>query len=103
TVVPRIEPLKRTVVGDVGRSLWLVYGAVSVLLLIACTNIAALLLSRGAQREHEVGVRRALGASRGAVAAQMLTEAAVLACAGMAAGLFVAAGAVAALRRFAAD
>jgi len=79
TVVPRIVPLKESVVGDAGRSLWLVYGAVSVLLLIACTNIAALLLSRGAQREHEVGVRFALGASRGAVAAQMLTEAEVLA------------------------
>jgi putative ABC transport system permease protein len=88
-----IEFLKETVVGSARGSLWLVFGAVSVLLLVACTNIAALLLSRGAQRNHEIAVRYALGASRASVAAQMLTEAGVLALAGAALGLLVATGA----------
>ena len=57
-------PLKDTVVGKTGNSLWLLYGSVSVLLLIACSNIAALLLARTADREREVSVRFSLGASR---------------------------------------
>ena len=57
-------PLKDVVVGGVGRSLWLLFGAVSVLLLIACTNIATLLLARGARREQEIALRYSLGASR---------------------------------------
>jgi putative ABC transport system permease protein len=73
-----------------------------VLLLIACTNIGSLLLSRAARREQEVAVRFSLGASRWAVAAQVLTEAGLLAIAGAAAGLLVAAGAAAALRSVAA-
>ena len=72
-------PLKDTVVGDSRASLWLLFGSVSVLLLIACTNIAALLLSRAAKREQEIAVRYSLGGSRAAVVAQLLTEAAVLA------------------------
>jgi putative ABC transport system permease protein len=92
-VAVRIEPLKETVVAGARGSLWLVFGAVSVLLLIACTNIAALMLSRGAGRTHEITLRYALGASRTSVAAQMLTEAGVLALAGAALGLLVATGA----------
>ena len=87
-----VTPLKDVVVGGVGRSLWMLFGAVSVLLLIACTNIATLLLARGARREQEVALRYSLGASRRAVAAQLLTEATLLAIAGAAAGLLVAAG-----------
>ena len=73
---PRVAPLKEAVVGRVSRSLWLLFGAVSVLLLIACTNIATLLLSRGAQRRDEVVIRYAIGASRRSVALQLLTESA---------------------------
>lgn len=94
----RIVPYKETVIGGVRGSLWLLFGAVSVLLLIACTNIAALLLSRAARREQEVALRFSLGASRRVVASQLLTETALLAFAGAAAGLLVAAAASSALR-----
>jgi len=93
-----LTPLKATVVGGARASLWLVFGAVTLLLLIACTNIGALLLSRAAQREREIGVRYALGASRGAVIGQLLAEAAVLAFAGAAIGFVVASAGAAALR-----
>lgn len=93
-----VEPLKETVVGGIRGSLWLLFGAVSVLLLIACTNIAALLLARAARRRQEVAIRLSLGASRAAVVGQLLTETAVLAVAGAALGLLVAAGAAAAFR-----
>jgi len=97
----RIVPYKDQVVGSTRESLWLIFGAVTVLLLIACTNIAALLLSRGTQRAQEVAVRRSLGASRITVVAQMLTESAILAVCGAAAGLLVANFASSALRRLA--
>ncbi|HEX5109827.1 MAG TPA: ADOP family duplicated permease [Vicinamibacterales bacterium] len=102
-VAVRIEPLKETVVGGARRSLWLVFGAVSVLLLIACTNIAALLLSRATEREREVSVRFALGASRIAVCGQLLAEAGVLALAGAALGLPVAVAAARAIESLAPD
>jgi putative ABC transport system permease protein len=88
-----IEPLKEAKVRGVRRSLWLLFGSVSVLLVIACTNIAALLLSRASARRHEISVRFSLGASRRSVAAQLLTEAMVLAVAGAVVGLLIAAGA----------
>jgi len=100
-LLPEVQPLKDTVVGGVGGSLWLLFASVSVLLLIACTNIASLLLARAARREEEVAIRFSLGASRAAVAAQVLAEAGVLAVTGAALGLLVAAGASAALRAFA--
>lgn len=86
----RVVPYRQTLVGDVQGSLWLLYGAVSVLLLIASTNIAALLLSRAAQRRQDVAVRFALGASRRAVIGQLLTETVVLAFAAALLGLLVA-------------
>ena len=100
---PVVVPLKETLVGASRASLWVLFGAVSILLLIACSNIAALLLSRGAQRAQEMAVRYSLGATRRALTWQLLTEAAVLAVAGGAAGLAVAALAAAALRRLAPD
>ena len=93
-IAARVQPLKGVIVGDVGRSLWLLFAAVSVLLLIACTNIAALLLARTADRQQEIAVRYSLGASRGSIVAQLLTESLVLAVAGSVAGLFVAIGAL---------
>ena len=92
SITPVMEPLKDVTVGGVRRSLWLLFGSVSLLLLIACTNIAALLLSRAAARQHEIALRFSLGASRASVAGQLLTEVLVLAGAGAAVGLLVAAG-----------
>jgi putative ABC transport system permease protein len=92
-VAVRVTPYKEAIVGRVDGTLWLLFGAVSVLLLIACSNIAALALARAARREQEIAVCYVIGASRAAVIAQVLTEAAVLACAGAALGLLVALGA----------
>jgi putative ABC transport system permease protein len=88
-----IEPLKETTIADARRSLWLLFGSVTLLLFIACTNIAALLLSRSAQRQHEISVRFSLGAPRGTLIAQLLTETFLLAFIGSGLGLFLAAAA----------
>ncbi len=88
-----VEPLKAAVIGGAQKSLWLFYGAVSLLLIIACTNIAALLMARTAEREHEIAVRYSLGASRTAIVGQLLTEVFALALAGSILGLMLAAGA----------
>lgn len=98
-----IEPLKETTIGGVRESLWILFGSVSLLLLIACVNIAALLLARSSQREHEISVRFSLGASRSAMVRQLLTEVFVLALAGAAAGLFLAGAASKVFRTLAAD
>jgi hypothetical protein len=71
----------------------MLFGAVTLLLLIACTNVSALLLARTADREQEIATRFALGASRGRVVAQLLAETFVLAAAGAAAGMAVVRGA----------
>jgi predicted permease len=97
-ISPDVQPLKDSMIGDLGSSLWLLFSAVSVLLLIACTNIAALLLSRAADRRQEIAVRVALGATRKQVAMQMLAETAVLALAGSVLGLMIAAAAIVPLR-----
>ena len=83
--------LKEVVVGDSRSSLWLLYGSVSLLLLIACSNIAALLLARMTEREHEVSIRFSLGASRIGIAGQLLSEVFALALMGSIAGLLIAA------------
>lgn len=93
SLTPQVRPLKEETVGEVRQSLWLVFGSVSVLLLIACANIAALLLSRAIQRKQEIAIRLSLGASRLSVAAQMLTETAILAVCGGVVGILLAAGA----------
>src|SRR5215469_7444665 len=98
-----IEPLKEQRVGGVRDSLWVVFGSVTLLLLIACVNIAALLLSRAAGRQHEIAVRFSLGASRASVAAQLLTEVLLLALAGGGMGLALAAAAARVFRVLAKD
>ncbi len=85
-----LQPLKSVILGNVQGSLWLLYGSVSLLLLIACTNIAALLMARTAGREHEIAIRYALGASRTTIVTQLLTEVFVLALLGSLAGLAIA-------------
>jgi len=85
-----IRPLKETVIGGVRQSFWILFGSVSLLLLIASTNIIALLLARGSERHHEISVRFSLGASRTAIIGQLLTEVFLLALAGAGLGLLLA-------------
>lgn len=64
---PALRPLKDDVVGSIGKSLWLVMGAVGLILLIACANVANLLLVKAESRQHERSIRMALGAGRARV------------------------------------
>jgi predicted permease len=84
-------PLRDTVVGDAPRQIGLFGGAVALVLLVAVANVATLMLVRASAREHELGVRTALGASRGRLVRLVATEGLVLTTAAAAAGLAVAA------------
>jgi predicted permease len=95
---PALRPLKDDVVGDIGRVLWLVMGAVGLILLIACANVANLLLVKAESRQHERGIRLALGAGGAQILRESLAESLLLGAAGGLLGLAFAYGGLRLLR-----
>jgi predicted permease len=88
--VPLLTPLKQVVVGDVGPTLWLLFGTIAIVLFMACANVATLLLVRSESRRHEFAVRTALGAPWSRVARSLIAESMLLAAAGGALGIALA-------------
>ena len=97
-ITPAFEPLKQTVVGSIQNVLWVVMATIGVVMLIACTNVANLLLVRADGRQQELAVRAALGAGRWRVARELLLESLTLGMLGGAAGVAVAMGGLRLLR-----
>ena len=100
---PLVRPLSQDVIGDVGQMLWILLGTVGVVLLIACANVANLFLVRSEGRQQELAIHAALGASRGRITWELLSESLVLAVLGGAAGLGLAYAGIRALAAIAPD
>ncbi len=86
----QVRPLGEQIAGTVKRPLWILFSAASLVLLVACSNLASGFLARGTARRQEVAVRRSLGAATGRLLRQLTTEALLVAGLGAAAGLLVA-------------
>lgn len=97
----KLTPLQESVVGDAKSGFIPLLGAVGFLLLIACANVSNLILSRGVQRQSEMAIRAALGASRPRILRQLLIESLLLSCIGGAAGILLAVYGIAAYRALA--
>jgi predicted permease len=98
-----LVPTREEQIAGIRRSLWFLFGAVSLVLLAACGNVAGLLLAEAARRQHEVAVRFALGAPRWAIVRQLLIEGVVLAVTGGTSGLLLSAWGTSLLRGAAGD
>ncbi|WP_321477474.1 ADOP family duplicated permease [uncultured Paludibaculum sp.] len=97
----RLEWLRAAIIGELGRKMVLLLAAASLLLLMACTNIAGVLLARGVSRRHEIALRMALGASRSRIFSHLLAECAILALGALAVGLLLSAFSVQLIRSLA--
>jgi putative ABC transport system permease protein len=86
-ILPKVRPLKQDVVGDLGKVLWVLMGSIGVVLLIACANVANLLLVRAEGRQQELAIRTALGAGSRQIAGELLAESVLLGVLGGVAGL----------------
>jgi predicted permease len=93
-IMPNLRPLKQDVVGDIGKVLWVLMGSIALVLLVACANVANLLLVRVEGRRQELAIRSALGAGWGRIAAELFFESVVLGVAGSLIGLAFAYGAL---------
>ncbi len=93
-----VYTLKQEMTKEVGQRVWMLFGAVALVLLVACANVASMLLARSAQRQGEFGVRVALGATRGRLIRLALTESLLLAGLGAGFGLLVALAGIRALQ-----
>ena len=89
-ITPTLRPLKQEVVGNVGGVLWVVMGTIGIVMLIACANVANLLLVRAEARQQELAVRAALGAGWGRIVGELLLESVLLGCIGGVLGLGLA-------------
>ena len=90
----KVVPLKDFINGTIGPSLWMLMGAVALVMFVACANVANLVLARQASRRREISMRLALGAPRGRLIGYLLAESAMIAAAGVVAGTALAVGAV---------